>query len=148
MRGYQLTTLFGPIRSSPPPLTRTQRPPPPRPDDAWSEMKIGLLAKTVLRQALQRGIGPDELANLQQAEYSNEVFGINFPLLVPEEVAHDRLRYYTDSVTINGQRFLLCSQWYENPTNNDRPLLVAWLHAHDATAEHGQSGEPRETDNL
>lgn len=134
MRGYQLTTLFRPVRPSTPapgPL------PMPHRTDPWPEIEIGLLARTVLRRVLERGIAETELANFQQEEYSRRVFGLNFPLLVPQTTAHVRRRYYTEPVTINGRQFHLCSQWYEKPPNNDRPLLVAWLNLHDAADENG-----------
>ncbi len=134
VRGYQLTTLFRPVRPTKPP----PRPlPMPHRTDPWPEIEIGLLARTVLRRVLERGIAETELANFQQEEYSRKVFGLNFPLLVPQTTAHVRKRYYTDPVTINGRQFHLCSQWYEKPPNNDRPLLVAWLNLHDAADENG-----------
>jgi hypothetical protein len=137
MRGYQLTTLLGPMGPSTSPLPPTQRSPPPRPDGAWSGMKIGLLANTVLRQVLQRGIADDELKNLQDRDHSREVFGINYPLLLPENFARNRRRYYAEPVTINRSQFQLCSQWYEQQANNDRPLLIAWLKRHHAADENG-----------
>jgi len=133
MRGHQLSTLFGPERPTtvgPVPLLRPSRadPLPIRPrTEPWPEIKIGLLARTVLREVLKRGVAEAELENFQQEEYSRKVFGINFPLLVPLNTAHDRRRYYTEPVAISGRQFHLCSQWFETPANNDRPLLIAWL---------------------
>jgi len=133
MRAYQLTRLF----ASGKPKTPPGQPAPPIPRlDPWPEMKIGLLARTVLRQALERGVDPAEVINLQQEEYSKKTLGINFPLLVRESIDHDPKRYYKEPVKIDGDRFLLCSQWFETPANNDRPLLIAWLRSHGATANH------------
>ena len=131
MRAYQLTSLFargdpktGPVDPAPM-IPRT---------DPWPEMKIGLLARSLLRRVLEREVDPVELASLQQKQYSKQALGINFPLLVREGADHDHLRYYREPVMINGSRFLVCSQWYEIPANNDRPLLIAWLRLHGASA--------------
>jgi hypothetical protein len=144
MRGYQLTNLFASGR----PKAPTGKPAPQiAQNDQWPEMKVGLLARTVLRQVLERGVDPAELASLQQEQHSRETLGINFSLLVREGIDYDHRRYYKEPIKVNGSRFLLCSQWFETPANNDRPLLIAWLLLHGAAEEHGSNDESRHTEN-
>ena len=96
--------------------------------DALSELKIGKIAQTILRDILESGnITPDEIEKMQTKEYSKDTFGIDFPLLVADGSEFDVVRYYAKPLTIGGRQYYLCSQWFEVPANNDRPLLMAWI---------------------
>lgn len=131
IRAYQLTNLFEIRRPIAQDIQQAYR---RDTGDPWSEIKIGKLASTVLRQTLGRGIDPNELVKLQESEYSKNTFGINYPLLfLQEDTDHVRkTHYYRDPVKINGKNYLMCQEWFENPNNNDRPQLIAWLLAHQA----------------
>lgn len=41
----------------------------------------------------------------------------------PEKI----LRYWKGAINIKGQDYFICSEWYEQPTNNDRPFFINWL---------------------
>jgi hypothetical protein len=100
--------------------------------DALSEIKIGKIVQTLLREALEMGnVDEQEVSCLMTKDYSKTVFGIDFPLLVPAENEFDSVRYYTKPLTINGKPYRLCSQWFEVDTNNDRPFLMKWLIEHE-----------------
>ena len=93
-----------------------------------SEMKIGQIARIVLRGMLENGsLSEDELSLMQTSEYSKEIFHINYPLLSKEKT----IRYYKDPIKINGEIYYLCSEWYENAANNDRPSLINWIMSHN-----------------
>ena len=97
------------------------------PTTTLSELKIGKIAQTLLRDTLERGISDDELRLMQDAEYSKRTFGIDFPLLVAVGEYPNPIRYYSKPLKINGIEYKLCSQWFETPANNDRPLLMEWI---------------------
>jgi hypothetical protein len=97
------------------------------------EMKIGVIARTVLRRVLESGkVSSEELELLQSKQYSKETFDIQYPLLLKVINTDGRspLRYYSQPVTIQGEEYFLCSEWYEVPANNDRPYLLRWLALH------------------
>jgi len=110
MRGYQLVKMFGDERPA------RQRVAKPVSDgavssDTLSELKIGKIAQTFLREALESGNANDEEISLMLTkEYSKSVFGIDFPLLVSAEEECDSVRYYTKPLAIRGKQYRLCSQ--------------------------------------
>lgn len=98
------------------------------------EMKIGAIARTIFRETLESDKIPmAEIEMLQLAEHSKRVFDLQFPLLVRAEGPHSKrpLRYYAKPLKIHGGYYFMCSEWYENPANNDRPYLMKWLSAHN-----------------
>lgn len=103
--------------------------------DPYPNMKIGEIAKQILRNRLSKGISEQELMNLQNAEYSKQFLGVNYPVLAKSRYVNDKngnlhSRYYAKQVKINNKLFFLCSEWYETPANNDRPYLINWLKTH------------------
>ena len=136
MRGYQLVTMFGDER---PTRQRSAKTTSSKvvSNDSLSELKIGKIAQTLLREALESGkANDDEVALLQTNDYSKSAFGIDFPLLVSEDDDYDSARYYTTPLTIQGKQYRLCSQWFEVAANNDRPFLLAWLEGHGANLSY------------
>jgi hypothetical protein len=97
-------------------------------NETFSELKIGKIAQTLLREILESGkVDNLELSSMLTKDYSKSVFGIDFPLLVPADEKFDSVRYYSKPLTIHGKQYRLCSQWFEVAANNDRPFLLAWL---------------------
>ena len=95
----------------------------------WAELKIGKLANTVLRERLESGAASEEeVQQMQTADYSKQVFHINYPLL---SKIRDPDRYYKKPLNIKGKNFYLCNDWYEKPNNNDRIYLEPWLEKHE-----------------
>ena len=135
MRGYQLIKMYGDERR--PSRLRTTKAANANvvSDDTLSELKIGKIAQTFLREALEGGKADDEEITLMLSkDYSKSVFGIDFPLLVLASEEYDSVRYYSKPLVIKGIQYRLCSQWFEVSTNNDRPFLLAWLEKHGALA--------------
>jgi hypothetical protein len=131
MRGYQLVKMFGEER---PERQRATSPIGGRivPSDTLSELKIGKIAQTIMREALESGKADDaEVSLMLTKDYSKNVFGIDFPLLVPVNEECDSVRYYAKPLTIRGKQYRLCSQWFEVSANNDRPFLLVWLEKHN-----------------
>jgi len=129
MRSFQLVKMFGNER----PRSERQRNPQKESSrvistDSLSELKIGKIAQTLLRDTLESGrICESEVKQMMTKEYSKNTFGIDFPLLVSSQDECDSVRYYSKPLTISGVSYRLCSQWFEVAANNDRPYLIAWL---------------------
>lgn len=96
----------------------------------FENLKIGEIARTVVRQVLEAGISDAELNNLRNPDYCKQYLGLNVPMLIPYE-GRNVYRYYANPLVINGQQFLLTNDWYEQENNNDRPYLLAWLRQHE-----------------
>lgn len=90
---------------------------------------IGTLVKEKLKKLLDKDvISKQEILNLQRADYSKQTLHINYPFLVKvEDNFNSKIqRYWKKPVSINGERFVVCSEWYEQPLNNDRPYFLKW----------------------
>lgn len=130
MRGYQLIKMFGDERPAKQRTTRNDSSKAAS-GDTLLELKIGKIAQTFLREALESGKASDEEVSLMLTkEYSKSVFGLDYPLLAPADEGCDSVRYYAKPLTIRGKQYRLCSQWFEVSANNDRPYLMAWLEKH------------------
>lgn len=99
----------------------------------YSEMKIGVIARTALRETLsKKSIPSEEIANLQDKDYSKKHFGLNFPLLrktnhnFPNKIE----RYYANPVNIHGEYYFICSEWYQK----SKGLLLSWIDQHNLQA--------------
>ena len=93
----------------------------------YDQMKIGSIARVSLREILENGVlSQQEIDDLQTSEYSKITFGLSFPLLVKENTAYEKTRYYSNPIVINNKKYLLCSQWYEDK----RQLLLNWMDLH------------------
>lgn len=97
----------------------------------YKELKVGKLAGVILRKMLEAGAASeDEVKLMQQLEYSKQCFGLNYPLLVRSDNEYERVRYYVKPLVIYDIEYMLCSQWFEVPSNNDRPYLIHWIENH------------------
>ncbi|WP_111710146.1 DUF2075 domain-containing protein [Lutibacter citreus] len=95
-----------------------------------AKMKIGKFVKTSMLDLISKDlIDESEIRRLQNAEYSKRTFDIQFPLLRKKLVTDpdNILRYWKGAVSIKGQEYFICSEWYENSQNNDRPYFLKWL---------------------
>lgn len=69
---------------------------------------------------------------MQKEEYSKKTFDIQFPLLVKASQSNGKkpLRYWAGPVESYGEKYFICSDWFEVPANNDRPYFMKWLGLH------------------
>jgi len=113
---------------------KTQHTNSPIVDNVTIERKVGIIAQTELQQILENNqISINEIKLMLTHKYSKKTFDLQFPLLKEidytkslDEQKKDhkgRNRYYKSSITIYGEKYLFCSQWYEN----NRPHLMKWL---------------------
>lgn len=101
--------------------------------DGLVKMKIGVIVRTVLKKMLELGkASKEEIAKMQTREYSKETFDIQYPLLQKAALTQGKspTRYYAAPLRIYGEQYFLCSEWYENQANNDRPYLLKWIALH------------------
>ena len=123
----------GAVHKSKAPKTRKNAPDVDMSD--YAGKKIGKIAQTDLKALLESGnVSDEEIAKLQTKEYSREKLDINYPLLVLEGSACDKERYYSPKkvlVEIKGKKYLVCSQWFETESNNDRPYIIKFIKDHN-----------------
>lgn len=100
----------------------------------FSNIKVGIIAQTTLKSFLESGKYDVSLISfLQSKDYSKDTFYINLPILVKinniseiqqKMVDHlGRPRYYAKPLRINGETYLLTSQWYDK----NKSYLVKWI---------------------
>lgn len=100
------------------------------PNELTNEMKIGeLVRKTLTKMLENHEISPNEIESMQTTRYSKEVFDIQYPLLRKADLSNGKKveRYWKDTVRAYGERYFICSEWYEVEKNNDRPYFMKWL---------------------
>lgn len=96
-----------------------------------SELKIGEIARKVFAPMLENGTATeDEIKWLQDADYSKQALGLNYPALIKTNASKKESRYYAQLLNIYGETYRLCSEWFETELNNDRPYLLKWIAKH------------------
>lgn len=98
------------------------------------EMKIGILVRTTLTTMLNNHeISREEIKLMETLDYSKKTFDIQYPLLRKASLSNGEKvgRYWAGAVESYGEKYFICSEWYETPQNNDRPFFVKWLALHE-----------------
>ena len=93
---------------------------------------IGVFVRNQLEEMFRNNEVPSaEIQRMLTLEYSRRIFNLQFPLLrkaaLPFPDEDTRLRYWVGAVTTHGEAYFICSQWFENRVNNDRPYFERWL---------------------
>lgn len=100
-----------------------------------SAVKIGKYVQEAMRKLFfTEALSQQELEYLTSAEYSNNIFNMNFPVLkelkpnrsmdAEKRDAKGYNRYYNFTLEAYGKHYLLCSQWVEYL---HRDKFEAWL---------------------
>ena len=97
----------------------------------YDDLKIGKLVQTVLKPLLISKATPQEISKMQELEYSKATFGIQYPLLLKTSSAKKEKHYYSELITLYGETYRLCCEWYETASNNDRPYVEKWIREHE-----------------
>ena len=97
----------------------------------YDDLKIGKLVQTVLKPLLISKATPQEISKMQELEYSKATFGIQYPLLLKTSSAEKEKHYYSELITLYGETYRLCCEWYETASNNDRPYVEKWIREHE-----------------
>lgn len=99
--------------------------------EMYDELKIGKLVQLVLKPLIIEKATDLEIEWMQEFEYSKNNFGIQYPLLLKTNSSSAERHYYKDLITINGDTYRLCCEWYETEANNDRPYVEKWIREHE-----------------
>ena len=93
------------------------------------KLKVGKLVKSKMEELIEKDLLSDEEINkLQRADYSKQTLHIQYPLLRKARASdpNNIPRYWAGTKTIRGNEYFICSEWYEQPSNNDRPYFLNW----------------------
>ena len=97
----------------------------------YQGLNIRDLVKSVMRNILvAKKVSPEELELLLTKEYSEKTFGIKYAALTKDRNPSNVTNYFKMKVPINDETYYLCSQWFEQPKNNNRPMLEKWIKEH------------------
>lgn len=100
-------------------------------DNLLAELKVGEIARKVFAPMLEKGVATeDEIKWMQDADYSKQFFGLNYPVLIKTNATQKESRYYAQLLNIYGETYRLCSEWFETELNNDKPYLLKWIAKH------------------
>ena len=94
------------------------------------DLPIGKLVKQSFKRLIESDlINEKEVEKLQTEYYSKMTFDIQYPFLKKVNSANFNKveRYWKSTYLIKGNWYLICSEWYEQPTNNDKPYYLSWL---------------------
>lgn len=96
-------------------------------------VKIGLMVRNEVAKLSKNGQISEELVQcLLDEEYSKETFNLNYPLLkkilkskpiTDQRYVNGYPRYWLQVFFINGDRYLICNDWYEH----HRTKFLEWL---------------------
>lgn len=98
---------------------------------SYAELKIGKLVQTVLRPLIISQATMSEVMQMQTLEYSKENFGIQYPLLLKTSSQVAEKHYYSELLTLYGETYRLCCEWFETDNNNDRPYVEKWIREYE-----------------
>jgi len=93
-------------------------------------LAIGKYVRKTLNELIDSNlIDSDEIIKLQRKDYSIETFHIRYPFLRKVLISDNKKvdKYWKPIVIIKGEKYFVCSEWYEVPTNNDRLYYEKWL---------------------
>ena len=97
-------------------------------DDFFNRKKIGSMIQEAFSYFSQNDILTEEdILNLADREYCRKHLGCAFAVLACKENeiydSKGRLRYYKDTISLNGEKYYLCKEWFES----DRKYVAPWL---------------------
>lgn len=113
----------------------------------YTDLKIGKLVQTVLKPLIINKATINEVMQMQHLEYSKENFGIQYPLLLKTSSTVAEKHYYSELLTLYGETYRLCCEWFETATNNDRPYVEKWIREHEDELLFSGTGSGKSTTN-
>lgn len=126
MRAYDLCTLTSNVKRK----SKNSQTEPQTSKIKSTSIKIGQIVKNYLIPTLLSDkISSTEVQKLQDADYSKQIFDINYPLLSKERIINGRARYYVSPLLIKGVKYYVCQEWFDR----NYQKLETWLKAHNVT---------------
>ncbi|WP_300021742.1 DUF262 domain-containing protein [uncultured Maribacter sp.] len=99
-------------------------------NNGTSKLPIGKYVREKMAEVVDKNLlDYNEIEKLQTEYYSKNTFDIQLPFLLKVNSANPAKveRYWKKPLLIKGGYYLMCSEWYEQPQNNDRPFFNRWL---------------------
>ena len=94
------------------------------------KLPIGVFVRVTFRELIENNrVDATEIEKLQKTDYSKSVFDIQYPFLRKVLISDEGKvsRYWKTPITISGNKYFMCSEWFESTANNDRPFYEKWL---------------------
>jgi hypothetical protein len=98
-------------------------------------IKVGELVRTTIPILIKdKVITPSILSQLERAEFSKSLMDLNYPMfkkidhklsIYENRLVKDYTRYYAEIYRINGEEYLLTSEWYER----NKSYYTFWLNS-------------------
>lgn len=124
VRSYQMMALYDDISIE----RHKQKRQSQQEKDGTEEIAVGRIVQTQVRAILESGrVSEREIEQLQDKEYCSRELSLSFPMLVRYSGDYERIRYYVKPVVVNGEEYVLCSQWFKQ----DRPYIMKWIAEHE-----------------
>uniref|UniRef100_UPI00404B8CE6 GmrSD restriction endonuclease domain-containing protein n=1 Tax=Gelidibacter sp. TaxID=2018083 RepID=UPI00404B8CE6 len=90
---------------------------------------IGTFVREKIQELISKNrLDESEVERLQSQSYSKLTFDVQYPILKMIDSSYNSKieRYWKTPIIIRGKRYVVCSEWYEQPNNNDRPYFLKW----------------------
>ena len=111
-------------------------------------MKIGKLVQGHIKEIFKycEITDHEELVNLTNAEYSKNIFGINFPFCLESSQISKEFskRFYTTHYVVRGVSYRVCSQWFMQ----SKPQFLAYLEMLKINLNTAENSLPERASNL
>lgn len=95
--------------------------------------KIGMLVRTTMKEIVEAHLLTlEKVQELEDEKYCKYTFDINYPLLkkvtltqplYEQKNVNGYPRYWAEVITIHGQRYLICNDWYER----NKTKFIRWV---------------------
>jgi hypothetical protein len=106
--------------------------------DGKEKLGAGRLVENSFYELIKKKQIPEEVLKMwQDRNYSNQLLGINYPLLVKIQGSESEIfnktnisggsRYWKRIATINSEKYKVCNHWYNNDTRNNIVKYIKWF---------------------
>ena len=89
--------------------------------DSIEKETVGIYVRSALKKILkEKKIPEEEINRLTEKEYSYNIFGINYPVLleIKRESKKRKKNYWKGSVKSYNKKYVICCEWYERMRTN------------------------------
>ena len=106
--------------------------------DGKENLRAGRIVETSFHELIKRKVIPNEVLEIwQDKDYSNELLGINYPLLLKIQGNENEIsskvyvnggaRYWKGIITINSEKYRICNHWYNDDNRNNIDKYIKWF---------------------
>ena len=106
--------------------------------DGKERLGAGRLVEISFYELIKKKQIPEEVLKMwQDRNYSNQLLGINYPLLVKAQGNESEIfsktnvsggsRYWKGTAIINSEKYRLCNDWYNTDKRNNVVKYIKWF---------------------